>query len=159
MVMGRSRAPLAIALILLVASVEYSQAPTHRDRDMPDFRLQIRGDVATDFRARVWSYFELRSAQEKGLPALTVTDDPSAIRRAERALAKRIRMARAEAKQGDLFTPSISVEFRKALLLETDANAWEAIMDDNPGEFPAPINGTYPKGKPLSTMPPNILAV
>jgi hypothetical protein len=121
--------------------------------------VQVRGDIATDFSARVRAYFELRSALETGLPALTVTDDPSAIRRAERALAKRIRVARAEAKQGDLFTPSISVEFRKALLLEMDANTWAAIMDDNPGEFPAQINGTYPKGKPLSTMPPNILAV
>ena len=68
-------------------------------------------------------------------------------------------MARAESKQGDIFTPAISVEFRKALLLEMNANTWAAIMDDNPGEFSHQINGSYPEGKPLSTVPPNILAV
>ena len=68
-------------------------------------------------------------------------------------------MARAGAKQGDIFTPTISVEFRKVLLLEMNADTWAAIMDDNPGEFSIQINGTYPDGKPLSTVPPNILAV
>jgi hypothetical protein len=68
-------------------------------------------------------------------------------------------VARAGAKQGDMFTPTISVEFRKELTLEMDANTWAAIMDDNPGQFSNRINGTYPEEKPLSTVPPNILAV
>lgn len=153
-------ASLAIALMVLATSVAYPQAPqTHRDRDTPDFRVQVWGDSVTDFSTRVWSYVELRSKLEKGLSALTVTDDPAEIRRAVRALAERIRVSRTEAKQGDIFTPSISVEFRKALLLEMNVNTWAAIMDDNPGKFSAQINGTYPEGKPLSTVPPNILAV
>jgi hypothetical protein len=57
-----------------------------------------------------------------------------------------------------MFTPAISVEFRKALRFEMDASTWRAIMDDNPGELANEINGTYPEGKPLSTVPPNILA-
>ena len=121
-------------------------------------RVQVWGYIVADFSTRVWDYFELRSELEKGLPPLTVTDDPAEIRRAIRALAKRIRVARAGAKQGDIFTPTISVEFRKALILEMNANTWAAIMDDNPGEFSNQINGTYPEGKPLSTVPPNILA-
>jgi hypothetical protein len=58
-----------------------------------------------------------------------------------------------------MFTSAISVEFRKALSFEMDASTWRAIMDDNPGELANEINGTYPEGKPLSTVPPNILAV
>jgi hypothetical protein len=58
-----------------------------------------------------------------------------------------------------MFTPTISVEFRKVLILEIDANTWAAIMDDNPGQFSSRINGRYPEDKPLSTVPPNILAV
>jgi hypothetical protein len=46
-----------------------------------------------------------------------------------------------------------------ALLLEVNENTWAAIMDDNPGEFSHQINGGYSKRKPLSTVPPNILAV
>jgi hypothetical protein len=33
------------------------------------------------------------------------------------------------------------------------------IEDDNPGQFSHRINGTYPDGTPLSTMPAAILAV
>ena len=149
-----------VALIVSMASVCYAQpVTTTQTRDTPDFRVQVWGYIVADFSERVRDYFELRSELEKGLPPLTVTDDPAEIRRAVRALAQRIRVARAGAKQGDIFTPTISVEFRKALILEIDANTWAAIMDDNPGELSTKINGSYPEGKPLSTVPPNILAV
>jgi len=92
------------------------------------------------------------------LPVLTVTDDPREIRRAQRALAKRIRDAREDAREGDIFTPAIAVEFREVLQLEMDADTWASIMDDNPGEFSNRINGTYSGKRPLSTVPPNILA-
>ena len=156
----RLRLPsLAVVLIVSVASVCYAQpATTNQTRDTPDFTVQVWGYIVADFSARVWDYSELRSELEKGLPPLTVTDNPAEIRRAVRALAKRIRVARAEAREGDMFTPTISVEFRKALILEMNANTWAAIMDDNPGEFSNQINDTYPEGKPLSTVPPNILA-
>ena len=151
---------LAIAFMVLFSSVGTPQTPmTNEDRGTPDFRVQVWGYIVADFSARVWTYSELRSELEKGLPPLTVTDDPAEIRRAVHALAKRIRVARAGAQEGEIFTPTISVEFRKVLLLEMDANTWAAIMDDNPGEFSNQINGTYPEERSLSTVPPNVLAV
>jgi hypothetical protein len=150
---------LAIALIVLFTSVGYAQAPTtNPERNTPDFSVQVWGYIMADFSTRVWDYLELRTELEKGLPPLTVTDDPAEIRRAVRALAKKIRVARAEAKQGEIFTPTISVEFKKVLLLEMDANTWAAIMDDNPGEISNRINVTYPSKRTLSTVPANILA-
>ena len=57
-------------------------------------------------------------------------------------------MSHAQApRQGEIFTPTISVEFKRVLLLEMNANTWAAIMDDNPGEFSNQINGTYPEKK------------
>jgi hypothetical protein len=151
---------LAIALIILFAVASQAQpATTNQNRENPDFRVQVWGYIVADFSTRVWDYFELRSELEQGLPPLTITDDPAEIRRAIRSLAKRIRVWRAEAKQGDIFTPTITVEFRRALIIEMSPNTWAAVMDDNPGEFSTRINGTYPGDKPLSTMPPNILAV
>jgi hypothetical protein len=136
------------------------QTPTmNQDRGTPDFRVQVWGSIVADFNARVSSYAELRSKMEKGLPPLTVTDDPVEIRKAVHALAARIRVARAGAQQGEIFTPTISVEFRKVLLLEMNANTWAAIMDDQPGTFSNQISGTYPEERPLSTVPPNVLAV
>ena len=150
---------LVIAVMILVGSVGYAQAPTPSpDADVPTFRVQVWGDIAADFSARIWRYSELRSELEKGLPGLTVTEDPREIRRAQHALARRIRVARDDARQGDIFTAAIGVEFREVLRLEMDAATWAAIMDDNPGEFSNRINGTYPGKRPLSTVPPNILA-
>jgi hypothetical protein len=117
MIMRLKDTPLAIALVVLVASVAYPQPPqTNRGRDVPDFSVQVWSDIVTDFTTRVLSYVALRTELERGLPALTVTGDPAEIRRTKQALAKRIREARAKARQGDIFTATISVEFRKALV-------------------------------------------
>ena len=142
------------------ASVGYGQAPTTNDGpDEPVFRVQVLGFIAADFSERVSKYIELRSSLESGLPELTVTDDPGEIWRAQRALANRIRVARAGARQGDIFTSTISAEFRNAILVETNPGTMAAIMDENPGELSRRINRAYPTGKPLASMPAGILAV
>ena len=158
--MSLKHASRAIAFLVLFSSVSAPQTPTMSQGDgTPDFRVQVWGSVVADFSARVRSYAELRSKLEKGLPPLTVTDDPAEIRESVDALAERIRVARAGAQQGEIFTPTISVEFKRILLLEMNANTWAAIMDDKAVEFSNQINGCYPEKKPLSTVPPNVLAV
>jgi len=150
---------LAIALVAVFASTGHPQTPTASPgRDAPDFSVQVWGYIAADFSARISGYLELRSTLETGLPALTITDDPAAIGRAERALARRIRAAREDATQGAIFTPAISVEFRKVLRLEMSAATLADIMEENPGAFSHRINATYSKEEVLSTMPANILA-
>jgi len=157
--MSLRHSSLAIALIAVFASVGYPQTPAPSpSRDAPDFSVQVWGYIAADFSARISSYLELRSTLETGLPALTVTDDPAAIGRAERALARRIRVAREAATQGAIFTPAISAEFRKVLRLEMNAATLADILEENPGAFSHRINGTYSKEEVLSTMPANILA-
>jgi hypothetical protein len=142
---------LATALLVLCTSTGFTQTP--------DFRIQVWGVVEADFNARVRSYFELRRQLEEGLPALAVSDNPADIWRAERALAARIRIARREARQGAIFSPAISAEFRIALLPVLDARTIDEILDDNPGEFSHRINGTYPKSRSYSTVPASVLAL
>jgi hypothetical protein len=149
--------PVAVISIVLCGGAAFAQPPP-AEQTMPDFRVHVVGDVGTEFRAHVAQYLELRQALEVGLPPLTLTDDPADILRAERALARRIRRAR-ESRQGQLFTPSIAAEFRRVLRLETDAHTLEAILDENPGAFSHDINGTYPKERPVSTVPANLLAI
>jgi hypothetical protein len=156
---GERHIYLAIVLMMSASFAGYAQVPEARpESQSPDFQVQVWGDIAADFRTRVASYVELRSQLEQGLPPLQVTDDAAEITRAERALARRIRVARAKAKRGDIFTPAVTGAFRKALVLEMDAQSWAFIMDDNPGAFSVRINGTYPAHKPLSAVPPKILA-
>jgi hypothetical protein len=147
------------AALLFCASAVHAQAPEASQTGTPNFKVQIYGDLAADFSARIEAYLELRRSLEQGLPPLVLTDDPEEIERAERALARRIREARADAKQGDLFTREIRADFRRALLLETDSETRIALMDENPGAFSISINGRYPKDRTLSTVPGNLLAL
>jgi hypothetical protein len=150
---------LGAALIVVFTSVICAQTPTtNAGSDTPVFRVQVWGYVVEDFTARVSSYYALRSQLQRGLPSLKVTDHPAEIRSSQFALAERIRVARHGAKPGEIFTPTIRVEFRKVLSQVIDANTLGAIMDDNPGRLSHHINATYPEGEPFSTMPPNILA-
>ena len=157
---GWCRVVLGTGLAVLLASAGIAQTlPTPSAEGQPIFRVQVWGDISADFSKRVQSYFELRSRLQEGLPPFRVTSDVAEIRRAQLALAREIQAARHGAKEGDIFSPAISVEFKDALALEMNAKVWAVIMDDNPGEFSHDINGIYPDGKPYSTVPGTILAV
>jgi hypothetical protein len=148
---------IALAVVFIHGNADAPQ--TIKQREAPDFKVEVLGYVVADFSSRVQTYSELRSRLEIGLPALAITDDPRQITIAEVALARRIRLARAEAAQGDIFTPAVSAELRKLLHVGMNAETWAAIMDDNPGDFSRRINGTYSKIKTLSTVPPSTLAL
>ena len=150
---------LGTALAVVLASAGIAQTLSTPQADQPTFRVEVRGYIAADFAERVQNYFDLRTKLEEGLPPLRVTEDVSEIRRAQRALARRIQAARHGAHEGDIFSPAVSVEFKEVLALEMNAKTWAVIMDDNPGELSNEINGLYPEGKPLSTVPGTILAV
>ena len=147
-------APLVVALLALGA---HAQNPAPQTRDTADFRVQVWGVAAADFDARMLIYAELRANLQQGLPPLRLTDDPREILNAEHALAKRIRAVRSRAHGGEIFTPEIAAAFKHALVLETRPSTCASILDDNPGAFSYEINDTYPKRRPLSTVPPGIL--
>ena len=146
---------MSLVTCLLLAALAPQRPPAAPQA--PDFRVQIWGGAAADFTARMTAYETLRTKLEEGLPRLEVTDNPIEILRAENMLATRIRAARAGARRGSIFSRPIRAAFRRALRGVVGAGPCEAIRDDNPGEFEYPINGTYPKYQPLSTVPPKIL--
>ena len=119
---------------------------------------QTPPDPLADFAARAAAYSSLRDDLAKDLPVLTGADDHEQVRSVETALAGRVRAARSGAKQGDLFSPAAATALR-TILRQVQAETWKAIMDENPGAFPSRINDSYPKSKPLSTVPPDLLAL
>ncbi len=137
-----------------MASTIYGQRP-------PDYTVKIlayfdAGTLAT-FARQVNAYADLRTSLEPGLPPLRVTAIPGEIDEAENALGDRIRRARAAARRGDIFTPTIQKQIKKMLRAEADKGTLASLFDDNPGAFRFTVNGTYPKHKPVSTVPPNLL--
>lgn len=148
-------------LVLVLGIIQSSLALAQQPPGIPtvEFTVEVLGDKLADFRARMDAYAKLRRSLEEGLPRLKVTDDPVEIQRAERLLAQRIRKARAGAVRGNIFTEDIRRGFRQVLRPVTNRATCALLRDDNPGEFQYPINSEYPKERPLSTVPPAMLAV
>lgn len=151
------RSALLAFVTVLLSTGASAQTPATESRATADFKIEVWGIAAADFDARMLIYSELRADLQQGLPPLRLTDNPREILKAEHALAKRIRAVRSDAHGGEIFTPEISSAFRHALVLETRASTCASILDDNPGAFSYEVNDTYPKRRPLSTVPPGIL--
>jgi hypothetical protein len=139
----------AIAVVLLASAPLRAQTPPPAQAGKP-------GGL-DEFSELMAKYAALRGDLEKTIAPLTGHDDPAGVVAFEDSLAEKVRGARAKARQGDLFTPAASEAFRK-ILREMDALSWRIIMDVNPGQFPQRVNDSYPRDKPLSTMPPDLLA-
>jgi hypothetical protein len=153
-----------VVCVLLMSSDLRGQTPDTAQQDIEaDYRVRVHGyfdsDTLRDFGSRVRGYVELRNDLQTGLPILRITVDADEIEHAEKSLARRIRRARAEAKRGDILAPPIAGQIKDMLVIEADATTLAAIMDDNPGEFRFRLNDTYPKNRPLSTVPPKLLAL
>ena len=144
--------------LTVIAPIATAQAPVApQGPTSADFKVEVDGLIVADFTARVGAYAELRRTLEEGLPGLVVTNDQSEIRRAEEALARRIRMAREGARQGNIFTPAIGGAFKQLLMGVTKPGVCAAILDDNPGDTTYRTGRPYPRDEPLSTVPPSVL--
>ena len=152
---------LIVVVAMIVALLPGSAFGRQPPPQLPvvEFKVEVLGTALSDFTAKMDAYAALRRSLQEGLPVLAVTARPSEIQAAERALAERIREARAGARRGDIFTAEIRRGFRQLLRPVTNVATCTVVRDDNPGEFSYAVNGDYPKDKPLSTVPASMLAV
>ena len=159
--MSTYRAIIVLSL-LLMAPRAWAQAPPPKPSSTnPDFKVEVDGLIVADFSARMAAYAELRRSLEKGLPKLETTANHTEIRRAEEALAQRIRMARLGYRQGNIFTPEINKAFKQLLAGVVTPGICAAIFEDGPSadDIEYRTNRSYPRDEPLSTVPPSILGV
>ncbi len=115
-----------------------------------------------DFVKRVDAYVALHKKLEATLPPLPKQTTPAQVDAHERALAKLIQENRADAKQGDIFTPEMQEVVRRLLrpiFRGPDGKHYRAEILDNEykGNVALQVNGRYPDEVPLSTVPPQIL--
>ena len=148
----------ALAAIMLSASV-FAATPMAGQKA----GAGVNADAATqqEFKKRIDAYIALRSDAVKDVGTLKPTTDPGEIRAGQSALAQRIAIARANAKPGDIFTPEIRQRFRELLAPrlkgEDGRDARQIVNDDAPTAVPFKVNAAYPEGKPLPTVPAQIL--
>lgn len=148
--LGISCVGLSLAAIVLGVAAGAAQTP-HVNPD---------AQILADFTARVKTYTDLRDKVDNGAPTLKPTTDPAKILEAERALAARIRAARATAKPGDIFAPAIEKKFRALLRPEVKgrlgSETRSVILDEKPAVW-LKVNAEYPPDQPLSTVPAQVL--
>ena len=123
-----------------------------------------RGDetVREAFLKRVDAYVQLHRRLEANLPPEVITADPQALFVPRYALAREIRRARADARQGELFTPATAVYFKELVtrtLNESGIGDFLAIVEEeNTVTLVPQVNGDYPAGASICFMPPSLLA-
>jgi hypothetical protein len=114
-----------------------------------------------DFQKRVDDFVRLEKNLAKGLSATKPTTEPEAILDRQHELAGKLRAARKQAKQGDIFTPEIAKEFRRLLALarqgQNDTHIKKSLERAEPVRLTLHVNDAYPPDIPLQSTPPSIL--
>jgi hypothetical protein len=125
--------------------------------------------VIKDFKDRVERYWEIHKKAEAAAPAIDKKkEDPSAILEHEKALYAGIRAVRANAAEGDIFSPPVQKTFVAVINQELSSGkgkqAREIILGEgnpknpeSPAKINLVVNGKYPSHAPLSTVPPSVL--
>jgi hypothetical protein len=115
--------------------------------------------AANDFEARVKQYLDFRQ-QHVGPPAKP-TDNPAKIVSRQREMGNQIRVARAGAKQGEIFAPAIAQYFRKQIAASFAGRYGNGIRASlahaEPVKVELQINQSYPPDQPLQSTPPTLL--
>jgi hypothetical protein len=118
--------------------------------------------VIANFENSVKEYMKLHNKAKAGAPALKPTNSAHAINQYQRLLVDNIRAARPDAKQGDIFTPEISKEFKRLIAMTMDgpdaAKIRASLRHAEPvSKIPLQVNAVYPQRVPLQSSPPSVL--
>jgi hypothetical protein len=118
--------------------------------------------VIMDFEKQIKDYMKLRKQAEAGIPALKPTASAHKINEHRRLLASSIQAARPQAKQGDIFSPAITQEFKHLISIgyqgADGAKVRTSLHNDEPvSDVPVRVSAVYPEHIPLQTTPPSIL--
>lgn len=143
----------------LLVSVIHPLAPAAQRK-----KAAVNADAAAiqEFTKRVDAYVALHKKLEATIPTLPKQTTPQQVDAHERALAKLIQQARADAKPGDIFTPAMQRFVRRLLAPvftgKSGAQIKSEITDNEyKGSVKLVVNGRYPDEIPVSTVPPQVL--
>lgn len=118
-------------------------------------------DPQQDFEKRVQEYQKLRQPLTKQVPPLKPTKVVDDIRSHQKDMAASIRIARKDARQGDLFTPEIATEFRRLITQTMTSREGPKILKSmrraEPVALSLHVNDDYPAKVPLQSTPPTLL--
>lgn len=112
-----------------------------------------------DFDRRVAAYMNIHREAEAAMGKLSTSRSPDQLEAKTKTMAQAIRVKRANASPGDIFAPPIAAEFRR-LIAQSVRKRYtirESIRSGEEVVEKLHVNGSYPVGVPLETMPPTLL--
>jgi hypothetical protein len=117
--------------------------------------------IVQDFQKRTADYQKLHKTVEGKLPRLKRTPSQEKIEHHEKELAHELREARRPARQGDIFSPEISSEFRRLIALamqgQNAGRVEKSLKSAEPVQLKLEVNHKYPSNVPLQSTPPTLL--
>jgi len=122
-------------------------------------RVNPQAEAMAHFSERVTAYLSLQKKVEGKLSSQKETNDPERIKTHIANLAQGIRLARADAKAGDVFNGAAE-QFRQIIREDAkDRSVRDAFaaMQEVPTRTPPRVNADYPETAALATVPPLIL--
>jgi hypothetical protein len=114
----------------------------------------------SDFESRVTKYLELRKKEAGSAPR--PTNSLEKIDENKQDIAAKVKTLRSDAKQGDIFTPEITMYFRHKIsetLAGPDGRKIRASLRraEPVHGVSLHVNESYPEGMPLQSTPPTLL--
>ena len=117
--------------------------------------------VVTEFQKALADYVKIRDTAIASFKPVAKDATPVEIDVNQRLTSRAIANARAQARPGSVFHPAVREYVRRTLadvFKQLDGKGVRAsILDENPIGTAVRINGPYPDGIPLATMPPQVL--
>lgn len=115
-----------------------------------------------EFSSQVQRYVQLRQRAAKGLHEPKKSASPESIAKYQRDLATRIRRARPNAREGEIFTPVTVNAFRDVIAAEfkspAASHARATILEGEPiKNVRIEVNEIYPAALPYTSVPPTLL--
>jgi hypothetical protein len=155
----------SLTAFLFVAGCKEEPAKTVKevnalDAKAPEPPNPVEDPRFKDFFDHVRAYLKIHQTADARVPSLKETSDPKQLSGREKALADEIRVERAGARQGDVFSLSAAKEI--GIIVAEDFNRrplrdQKAILVEVPVKVPPAINTDYPTTLPLATVPPSLL--
>lgn len=156
----------AIAVTQLVCALLLAAHPALQQRGKPSEQpagtageVNPKGAAVKAFLDRVNAYVDLQKKAESDLPKLNGDETPSQIEANQAAMAARMKLARPNAKRGEIFgdtEPIFKDVIAKDKALRT-ARDERAVMAEVPKFDPPKVNAAYPEKLALATVPPLLL--
>lgn len=146
---------ISIIFLLLCGFAAHQTATAQSNLSPHDVKAKI------EFEKSAKEYSKMRERLEEKLPKLPKDATPEQIENHKTTFQKAVQSARADAKQGDLFTPAAQSLIRKIIKTEYQGKERvelrETVLEGDTKGVPMKINFPYPDSKEQVEMPPTLL--